>query len=144
MIETTISTLAPRAALDFFWHAQSVTFLHARSAAFARTLGAMYSSHAGSAMFQVREYTFGIRTNGLIAWIVIGLLAGWLAGHLTRGRGFGCIVDVILGLIGAVIGGWIFTRIGIGGVGFWWSLAAATVGAVLLVAIARLFAGGER
>jgi uncharacterized membrane protein YeaQ/YmgE (transglycosylase-associated protein family) len=53
-------------------------------------------------------------------------------------------VNVILGLIGAVIGGWIFTRIGLVGFGFWWSLAAATVGAVLLVAIARLFAGGER
>lgn len=86
-------------------------------------------------------YFFGIR-GGLIWWIIIGLLAGWIAGHLTRGRGFGCIVDVILGLIGAVIGGWIFTKIGVGGYGFWWSLAAATVGAVVLVAIARLFAGG--
>lgn len=91
-----------------------------------------------------REVIVRVPTQGIIAWIVIGLLAGWLAGHLTRGRGFGCIVDVILGLIGAVIGGWIFTRIGIGGFGFWWSLAAATVGAVLLVAIARLFAGGDR
>jgi uncharacterized membrane protein YeaQ/YmgE (transglycosylase-associated protein family) len=94
--------------------------------------------------FAPRSVFVGVQTNGLIAWIVIGLLAGWIAGHLTRGRGFGCIVDVILGLVGAVIGGWIFTRIGIGGFGFWWSLAAATVGAVLLVAIARLFAGGER
>lgn len=92
---------------------------------------------------QVREYVLGVRTNGLIAWIIIGLLAGWIAGHLTRGRGFGCIVDIILGLIGAVIGGWLFTRLGIGGIGFWWSLAAATVGAVVLVAIARLFAGGS-
>jgi uncharacterized membrane protein YeaQ/YmgE (transglycosylase-associated protein family) len=79
---------------------------------------------------------------GLIGWIVIGLLAGWLAGTLSRGRGFGCIVDVILGLIGAVLGGWIFTKLGIVAFGFLGSLAAATVGAVLLVAIARLFAGG--
>jgi uncharacterized membrane protein YeaQ/YmgE (transglycosylase-associated protein family) len=91
---------------------------------------------------QTHEYFLGVRPNGLIAWIVIGLLAGWIAGHLTRGRGFGCIVDIILGLIGAIIGGWIFTRMGIEGFGFWWSLAAATVGAVLLVAMARLFAGG--
>lgn len=95
-------------------------------------------------LVQGRAYVLGVRTNGLIAWLIIGLLAGWLAGRLTRGRGFGCVVDVILGLIGAVIGGWVFTRVGIGGFGFWWSLAAATVGAVLLVAIARLFAGGNR
>lgn len=96
-------------------------------------------------MFQrEREVVVHVTTQGFVAWVIIGLLAGWIAGHLTRGRGFGCIVDVILGLIGAVIGGWIFTRLGIGGFGFWWSLAAATVGAVLLVAIARLFAGGDR
>lgn len=96
-----------------------------------------------SSLLQGREYYVEVRHTGFIWWIIIGLLAGWIAGHVTRGRGFGCIVDVILGLIGAVIGGWIFTKIGIGGFGFWWSLAAATVGAVVLVAIARLFAGGH-
>src|SRR5271156_3227468 len=82
-----------------------------------------------------------VTSPGFIATIIIGLLAGWIAGHLTRGRGFGCIVDVILGLIGAIIGRWIFLKLGIVVWGFWGSLAAATVGAVLLVAIARLFAG---
>jgi uncharacterized membrane protein YeaQ/YmgE (transglycosylase-associated protein family) len=82
-----------------------------------------------------------VSSNGFFAWIIIGLLAGWIAGHLTRGRGFGCVVDIILGLIGAVIGGWIFTRLGIVTWGFWGSLAAATLGAVVLVVIARLFAG---
>lgn len=77
----------------------------------------------------------------LISWILIGLLAGWLAGKLSRGRGYGCITNVILGLIGAILGGWIFTKLGIWGGGFLYSLAAATVGAVVLVAIARLFAG---
>ncbi|HXX45093.1 MAG TPA: GlsB/YeaQ/YmgE family stress response membrane protein [Candidatus Acidoferrales bacterium] len=85
----------------------------------------------------------GVHVNGFIAWIVIGLIAGWVAGHVTRGRGFGCIVDVVLGLIGAVIGGWIFTKLGIAVWGFWGSLAAAVVGAVVLVAIARLFAGSR-
>jgi uncharacterized membrane protein YeaQ/YmgE (transglycosylase-associated protein family) len=80
---------------------------------------------------------------GLIGWIIIGLIAGWLAGTLSRGRGFGCIVDVILGLIGAVIGGWIFSKLGITTFGFLGSLAAATLGAILLVTIARLFAGGR-
>jgi uncharacterized membrane protein YeaQ/YmgE (transglycosylase-associated protein family) len=84
-----------------------------------------------------------LETHGILYWIFIGLLAGWLAGKIARGRGFGCITDIILGLVGAVLGGWIFTRLGIVSFGFWGSLAAATVGAVLLVAVARLFAGGS-
>jgi uncharacterized membrane protein YeaQ/YmgE (transglycosylase-associated protein family) len=77
--------------------------------------------------------------NGFIAWIIIGLLAGWLAGVISRGRGFGCIANVILGLVGAVVGGWIFSRLHIETWGFIGSLAAAVVGAVLLVSIGRLF-----
>jgi uncharacterized membrane protein YeaQ/YmgE (transglycosylase-associated protein family) len=93
---------------------------------------------------QVRTFHFGIESRGLIGWIIVGLLAGWIAGHLTRGRGFGCIVDIVLGLIGSLIGGWIFTKLGIALWGFWGSLLGATVGAIVLVAIARLFAGGGR
>jgi len=96
------------------------------------------------AMFADKVYFVGVDSRGLLGWIIIGLLAGWIAGHLTRGRGFGCVVDIILGLIGAVVGGWIFMRLGIVAWGFWGSLAAATVGAVVLVAIARLFAGSRR
>jgi len=82
---------------------------------------------------------------GLIGWLLIGLLAGWLAGKMARGRGFGCIGDILIGLIGSVIGGWIFTQLGIGGHAntFMYSLAAATVGAVLLVSIAHIFFGGK-
>jgi uncharacterized membrane protein YeaQ/YmgE (transglycosylase-associated protein family) len=76
-------------------------------------------------------------------WIIIGLIAGWLAGKISRGRGFGCLADIILGLIGALLGGWIFTKLGIFGGGFFFSLAAATVGAVVLVSVARLFGGGD-
>jgi len=94
-------------------------------------------------MFIERSLYVQLASNGWIAWIIIGLIAGWIAGTVTRGRGFGCLVDVVLGLVGAVIGGWIFTRLGITTFGFIGSLAAATVGAVLLVAIARLFAGGR-
>lgn len=78
----------------------------------------------------------------VIAWVVIGLLAGWIAGTISRGRGFGCIANILLGLVGAVLGGWIFTKLGIERYGFIYSLAAATVGAVILVAFARLFSGG--
>ena len=83
---------------------------------------------------------------GLIAWLFLGLVAGWLAGKLARGRGYGCITDIVLGLIGSVIGGWIFTqlRIGTGEGRFLYSLAAATLGAVVLVAIVHLFVGDSR
>jgi uncharacterized membrane protein YeaQ/YmgE (transglycosylase-associated protein family) len=79
----------------------------------------------------------------VIAWVIIGLIAGWLAGTVSRGRGFGCIADIILGMVGAVIGGWIFMKLNIRGGGLIFSIAAATVGAVILVAFARLFSGGK-
>ncbi len=79
----------------------------------------------------------------VIAWIIIGLIAGWLAGTVSRGRGFGCIANIILGMVGAVLGGWIFLKLGILGGGLLYSIAAATVGAVILVAVARLFSGGD-
>jgi uncharacterized membrane protein YeaQ/YmgE (transglycosylase-associated protein family) len=80
----------------------------------------------------------------IVWWMIVGLLAGWLAGVVTRGRGFGCLADIVIGLVGAVIGGWVFSKLGIQAWGFFGSVAAATVGAVLLVAVARLLSGGER
>jgi uncharacterized membrane protein YeaQ/YmgE (transglycosylase-associated protein family) len=79
-----------------------------------------------------------------LGWILIGLIAGWLAGKVSRGRGYGCITDIVLGIIGSFIGGWVFVKLGIFGGGFWYSLAAATVGAVILVSIVHLFSGGDR
>ncbi len=99
---------------------------------------------ASIALLQQRTVVIEWWPRGIIAWLLLGLIAGWLAGKLSRGRGFGCVTDVILGLIGSFIGGWIFTRLGIFGGGFLFSLAAATLGAVVLVAIAHLFSGGSR
>lgn len=87
---------------------------------------------------------FGISvSSSLLGWIVIGLLAGWIAGEVSRGAGFGCLGNLAIGLVGSILGGWIFSRLGIWGGGFVYSLAAATVGAVVLVLLARLFAGGK-
>lgn len=94
-------------------------------------------------VLQNRHFYVTIWTPGFIGTIVIGLLAGWIAGELMRGRGYGCIVNTLLGLIGALIGRWVFVQLGIVAWGFVGSLAAATVGAILLVAIARLFSGGR-
>jgi uncharacterized membrane protein YeaQ/YmgE (transglycosylase-associated protein family) len=87
---------------------------------------------------------FGIAiSSSLLGWIIIGLLAGWIAGEVSRGAGFGCLGNIAIGLVGSILGGWIFSKLGIFGGGFVYSLAAATVGAVFLVLIARLFAGGK-
>lgn len=93
-----------------------------------------------------RVYVVEWWPQGLLAWIFLGLLAGWLAGKLSRGRGYGCIADIVLGLLGSVIGGWVFTKLGIvhGSGSFIYSLAAATLGAVILVAIVHLLIGGSR
>jgi uncharacterized membrane protein YeaQ/YmgE (transglycosylase-associated protein family) len=90
----------------------------------------------------IHFFGIAIRTS-LLGWIVIGLLAGWIAGEVSRGKGFGCLGNVAIGLVGSILGGWIFSKIGIWGGGFVYSLAAATVGAVALVLLARLFAGGK-
>ena len=91
------------------------------------------------------QRTIGVwfETHGIVAWLLLGLVAGWLAGKIARGRGFGCIADIVLGLIGSYLGGWIFTKLGIFGGGFLYSLAAATLGAVILVSIAHVFVGGN-
>ncbi len=77
----------------------------------------------------------------MIGVLIIGLIAGWLAGKLMRGSGYGIIADVLLGLVGAVIGSWLFRQLGIvvvGSVGF---LAMATIGALVLVGAAHLLRG---
>lgn len=76
--------------------------------------------------------------HGLIAWLIVGVIAGWLAGLLIRGSGFGVLGDIILGVLGALFGGWLFGAIGISlGVGWIGSIITATIGAVILVVIAK-------
>ena len=50
---------------------------------------------------------------GFIAWIICGLIAGWLAGQVMKGGGYGVVVDIILGILGGVLGGWVFGMLGI-------------------------------
>jgi uncharacterized membrane protein YeaQ/YmgE (transglycosylase-associated protein family) len=78
-------------------------------------------------------------THGIIAWLIIGAVAGWLAGSLMKGGGFGLIGDIVVGIIGAFIGGWLAGRLGINiGGGLISSIITATVGAVLLILLLRL------
>lgn len=76
---------------------------------------------------------------GIIFWILIGGVAGWLAGLLTRGGGFGMLMDIVLGIVGAFIGGKLAGVLGIHvGAGWVSSLLTATAGAVLIVLVTRL------
>jgi uncharacterized membrane protein YeaQ/YmgE (transglycosylase-associated protein family) len=70
--------------------------------------------------------------------IVIGILAGFLAGKIMRGRGFGLIVDLLLGIAGSFIGGWVFGRLGIASGGLVGQLLMSLVGALLLLFLVRL------
>ena len=71
--------------------------------------------------------------------ILVGLIAGWLAGQVMKGGGYGVLVDIILGILGGVVGGWIFGALGIWhGGGMIGSIIVAFVGAVILVAITRV------
>jgi uncharacterized membrane protein YeaQ/YmgE (transglycosylase-associated protein family) len=87
------------------------------------------------------EITFN--PGGLIAWLVVGLIAGWLAGRVMKGSGYGIILDIVLGLVGAVIGGFLFGQIVTGDAGFWGSIVVAFIGACILVAVARFMAPGR-
>jgi uncharacterized membrane protein YeaQ/YmgE (transglycosylase-associated protein family) len=80
-----------------------------------------------------------METHGIIAWIVIGAVAGWLAGSFVKGGGFGLIGDIIVGIVGAFIGGWLAGALGIGiGGGLISSIITATIGAIVLLLILRL------
>ena len=82
--------------------------------------------------------------HGIIAWIIIGVIAGWLTGKIMKGSGFGFFVDMIVGLVGAMIGGFLASHLGLGGVGqhgLLISILIATVGAVILTFLLRLVTG---
>jgi uncharacterized membrane protein YeaQ/YmgE (transglycosylase-associated protein family) len=75
---------------------------------------------------------------GLIWWIVVGLIAGWLAGKVMKGGGYGVLIDIVLGIAGGILGGWVFGLLGIQAGGIIGSIVVAFIGAVILVWITRL------
>jgi uncharacterized membrane protein YeaQ/YmgE (transglycosylase-associated protein family) len=82
--------------------------------------------------------------HGIIAWIIIGALAGWLTGKIMKGSGYGFFMDIVVGLVGALVGGFLSSEIGLGGVGehgLIVSIVIAVVGAVILTWIVRLISG---
>jgi len=83
---------------------------------------------------------------GIVAWIVVGLIAGWLAGLVMKGGGYGVVGDIVLGIIGAIVGGWLganFLGLGVSGINVE-SILVAAVGAVIVVFASRLVLGRRR
>jgi len=74
---------------------------------------------------------------GFLYWIIVGLIAGWLAGKVMKGEGYGVLVDIVLGILGAVVGGWVFGLLGFHAGGLIGTIIVAFVGAVILVWIVR-------
>ena len=76
---------------------------------------------------------------GILAWIIVGLIAGWAAGKVMEGSGYGVLMDIVLGILGGLFGGWLFGALGIWpGGGMIGSIIVAFIGAVILVGITRL------
>lgn len=74
-----------------------------------------------------------------IWYILIGIIAGFLAGKIMRGGGFGLLINLFLGILGGVLGGWVFALFGLAASGWMGSLITSTVGAILVLGIASLF-----
>ena len=87
---------------------------------------------------------FVLDPGGVFAWILVGLIAGAVAGRVVRGRGYGCLVDILVGIAGAFIGGALLGGFIQGTAGFWESLVVALIGAIVLLAALNLVAGRRR
>jgi len=81
----------------------------------------------------------------LIGWLVVGAISGWVAGTVMRGRGFGCIGNVVIGLVGAVIGGYVFEALKVRlASGFVNEIITSLAGAMILLAIANILSPSRR
>jgi uncharacterized membrane protein YeaQ/YmgE (transglycosylase-associated protein family) len=82
-------------------------------------------------------------TNQWIWFLLVGLIAGWLAGKVMRGAGYGLVGDLVVGVLGALLGGWLFGKLGIAvGAGLIGAIITAFVGAIILVWVLRLMHRG--
>jgi uncharacterized membrane protein YeaQ/YmgE (transglycosylase-associated protein family) len=78
----------------------------------------------------------------LIIFLVIGVLAGWLAGRIMRAGPFGLVGDLVVGVLGAIVGGWLFGMLGIAAGGIVGALVTSVVGAMLLLFVIRVLKRG--
>lgn len=84
----------------------------------------------------------------VVGWIIIGLVAGWLASMIMGRGGYGLVGDIVVGLVGALIGGFLASLLNLGGINStdpinWWTLILAVIGAIILIALMRAFTGSR-
>jgi uncharacterized membrane protein YeaQ/YmgE (transglycosylase-associated protein family) len=91
----------------------------------------------GHTLIPFRKRRIEMITN-LIYWIVVGLVAGWAAGKIMKGGGYGTVMDIVLGIVGAVVGGWLLGMLGISAGGLIGTILVAIVGAVFLIWLSRM------
>ncbi|HXE59727.1 MAG TPA: GlsB/YeaQ/YmgE family stress response membrane protein [Gemmatimonadaceae bacterium] len=80
----------------------------------------------------------------ILWWIIVGLIAGYVTGKLMKGSGYGALMDIVVGIVGAFIGGFIMRAVGMAGNGTIYTILVAILGAVILTLIVRLVTGGRR
>ena len=78
----------------------------------------------------------------IIWWVIVGLIAGFLASVVMRGGGYGVVGDIVVGLVGALIGGFLANLLGLGASGLIGTIIVAFIGACILIALLRAFSGG--
>jgi uncharacterized membrane protein YeaQ/YmgE (transglycosylase-associated protein family) len=106
-------------------------------ARFVSSAGSKVARHQGDLMY--------ISGESLIVILFVGLVAGWLAGKVVRGAGFGIIGDIVIGIIGAFIASWLFPRLGIHiGGGLISEIIYSAIGAIILLLVVRLIRTGGR
>jgi uncharacterized membrane protein YeaQ/YmgE (transglycosylase-associated protein family) len=92
----------------------------------------------------VLALAFKLDPLSIVLWLVIGLVAGFLASRVMRGGGYGVVGDIVVGLIGALIGGFLAGLLGLGQFGLIGSIIVAFIGACILIAILRAVSGSGR
>jgi uncharacterized membrane protein YeaQ/YmgE (transglycosylase-associated protein family) len=99
----------------------------------------------GAAALSSMPLTVNLQPGSWLMWILVGLIAGAIAARVVAGRGFGCVADIVVGVAGAVIGGFLIGQIfGVNTtVGFWGSIVVAFIGAAALLAVLKLLSGGR-
>jgi uncharacterized membrane protein YeaQ/YmgE (transglycosylase-associated protein family) len=82
---------------------------------------------------QTREQRVDL--TALIVWLIVGAVAGWLAGQIVKGHGFGLVGNIVVGIVGAFIAGWLFPMLGLGLTGLAGSVIYAAIGAIILLVV---------
>ena len=111
-----------------------------------RAFGMVDRLGSATAGHRVAEWEeMSMSNESILVILLVGLIAGWLAGQIVKGTGYGLVADICIGIIGALIGSWLLPQLGIHlGVGIVSSIIVATIGAIILLVILRLVNRGGR